>query len=518
MKKPFHRIVVSRIDSTLLAAALSGLLMAGAFPPFGLGWLGFVALVPLLLSAERRPFASGFTCGIFFFAPLLYWLNIVMTSYGGLALFFSVVAWLLLCAYLALFFGAALQLTFSLQRQLGILPILSLPIIWVALEYLRGMLLTGFPWGLLGYAAIDMPEIRQVADICGVYGLSWIFLLCNTALALIVQKRTSRTALAGLVSCLMVLAGTYIYGQTALQKEPIDQPLLKVGLIQGNIEQQHKWDRNFRQQTLDSYRRLSLAAAAEGAEILIWPEAAAPFYIQDESADSRQVLEVPRDTDLALLLGGPSYEEYADRTYRYHNSAFLLGSEGELLGRSDKIHLVPFGEYVPLSKILFFINKLVTGVGDFTPGVVNPLALNGHDLGVLICYEAIFPAIARDYVRDGSDLLVNLTNDAWFGRSSAPRQLLDMTRMRAIENRIWIARSANTGISALIDPDGHSYQETELFKSEFVVGSVEMGARKSFYRQTGDIFAIFCLLVTIGYLSALYFVYRKSGKRDSALH
>lgn len=511
MKNLLNRYRLDRLSPDLFLAGLSGLLLAAAFPPSGQGWLGFVALIPLLISAERRPFVSGFTCGLCFFAPLLYWLNIVMTSYGGLAPFFSVAAWLLLCVYLALFFGAALWLTFSLKQQLHILPLLSLPFIWVAFEYLRGTLLTGFPWGLLGYAAVDMPQLRQAADLFGVYGLSWLFVLCNSALALVFQKRLSRTAVLGLASSLLLLSAAYLYGQLALQQAGDELPRLSVGLVQGNIEQHQKWDRNYRQQTLDRYRRLSLTAAAEGAELLIWPEAATPFYIQDDSIDSRQVLQIPRETGRALLLGGPSYQANADQDFSYHNSAFLLGADGRSLGRSDKIHLVPFGEYVPLGKLLFFVNKLVSGVGDFSPGTVNPLAMNGHDLGVLICYEAIFPDIARDYVNNGSDLLVNLTNDAWFGRSSAPRQLLDMTRMRAIENRIWIARVANTGISALIAPDGQAFRETALFEEAVVVGSVELGSRGSLYRRVGDILPAVCLLLSgAGILLLCYFRRRNS--------
>ncbi len=511
MRNLLIRYPLGWFDLYLLPAAVSGLLLAAVFPPLGQGWLGFVALVPLLLTAERRPLASGFTCGLCFFAPLLYWLNIVMTSYGGLAPFFSVVAWLLLCAYLALFFAASLWLTFLLKRHLGLLPLLSLPFIWVALEYLRGILLTGFPWGLLGYAAIDMMQLRQVADLFGVYGLSWLFVFSNAAIALLFQKRLARVAILGILACILLLSGAFYYGYHTLHQRVADLPRLMVGLVQGNVEQQHKWDRNFRQETLDRYRSLSRTAAAAGAELLIWPEAATPFYMQEDTVDSRQVLQIPLETGRALLFGGPAYQAHPDQSYSYYNSAFFLGADGRLRGRSDKIHLVPFGEYVPFAQVLFFIDKLVTGVGDFTPGTVKPLAINGHDLGVLICYEAIFPALARDYVRNGSDLLVNITNDAWFGRSSAPRQLLDMTRMRAIENRIWVARAANTGISALIDPNGQVHKETPLFEATYVVGSVELGSRYSLYHQTGDILPMTCLLLAAGSLLLLWRMRRKSA-------
>jgi apolipoprotein N-acyltransferase len=500
MKGNLQQLVGPRFDIQLLPALVSGLLLAAAFPPVGQGWLGFVALVPLLLVAGRRPFASGFVCGLFFFAPLLYWLNIVMTSYGGLSPFFSVVAWLLLCTYLALYFGAALWFSYFVQNRLRIPVLITLPIFWVACEYLRGLLLSGFPWGLVGYAAIDLPQLRQLADIFGIYGLSLVFLLGNLTLTLILQRRQPGLAVCGVLICVFFVGSGFVYAPYVAARLSSELPRMKIGLIQGNIAQNRKWDHNFRQRTLDEYRRLSLAAVATGVDLLIWPEAATPFYMQEESPDSRQVLQLPQKTKTPLLLGSPSYEVGADNRYNYHNSAFLFDVFGRVLGRSDKIHLVPFGEYVPFGRLLFFINKLVTGVGDFTPGSLSPLALDGHDLGVLICYEAIFPNLARGYVNRGADLLVNMTNDAWFGRSSAPRQLLDMTRMRAIENRIWIARAANTGISALIGPDGEAHLETPLFKDTFVSGQVEVGARWSLYRRVGDILPLVCLVLGAGLL------------------
>jgi apolipoprotein N-acyltransferase len=485
----------------LLPAALAGLLLAAAFPPLSWGACGFFALIPLLLVAEHRPFACGFVAGLGFFAPLLYWLNIVMTTYGGLAPFFSVVAWMMLCAFLALYFGAALWLAFLFQRRLRIALIFSLPLVWVAAEYLRGHLFSGFPWGLTGYAAIDMSNLCQAADLLGVYGLSWLFVLVNCAGFLLIRQPGRRSTWLVLAGTGLILAASWLYG--AQLRPPAPAETLQVGLIQGNIEQQHKWDPAFRQRTLDSYRRLSFAAVEQGAELLIWPEAATPFYLQDPGPYSAQVFELVKQSARPLLLGAPAYTAGEDGSYRYHNSAYLLAASGRSIGRSDKIHLVPFGEYVPLAKLLFFVNKLVTGVGDYTPGQVNPLSLNGHQLGVLICYEAIFPELARRYVVEGTDLLINITNDAWFGRSSAPRQLLDMTRMRAIENRIWIARAANTGISALITPDGQALHATAIFTPAQVVGQVGLGAASTLYVRYGDRFAQACVLLTaLGALGA----------------
>ncbi|MFO7576480.1 MAG: apolipoprotein N-acyltransferase, partial [Pelovirga sp.] len=218
---------------------------------------------------------------------------------------------------------------------------------------------------------------------------------------------------------------------------------------------------------------------------------------------------LPQNSGVPLLVGSPAYAPAADGRLLYHNSAFLLDTDGVIRGRSDKVHLVPFGEYVPLGRLLSFVDKLVVGVGDFSPGGIQPLPLDQHQLGVLICYEVIFPHLARGYVRQGSDLLVNLTNDAWFGRSSAPYQHLAMARFRAIENRIWLARSANTGISALIAPSGEVTLAGPIFQPLALTGSVGLGAQPTFYTRYGDLFAWGCLLLTLG-LAVAQIVVRRS--------
>ena len=234
--------------------------------------------------------------------------------------------------------------------------------------------------------------------------------------------------------------------------------------------------------------------AESAVDLIIWPESATPFYFQEGGPLASQVSAVAGDTGTELLFGSPAYEIDTSRP-RYLNSAFMLSAQGEVLGRSDKIHLVPFGEYVPLGRYLPFINKLVVGIGDFSPGTVNPLPLGPNLVGVLVCFEGIFPELARDYVREGSQLLINITNDAWFGRSSAPAQHLAMTRFRALENRIWVARAANTGISALIAPSGRLTLETPIFETLAVSGTVGLGAQPTIYTRFGDLLPVFCLLL-----------------------
>ena len=257
--------------------------------------------------------------------------------------------------------------------------------------------------------------------------------------------------------------------------------------MQGNIPQNLKWHPDNQLSTVNTYRDLSLRAERAGAkDLIIWPEAAMPFYFQDGGELSASVAKLPVETGASLLFGSPAYLRDPGGL-RYLNSAFLLSPTAQLLGRSDKTHLVPFGEYVPLSGFLPFVNKLVAGIGDYSPGEINPLPIQGYKLGVLVCYEVIFPELARDYVRQGSDLLVNITNDAWFGKSSAPWQHLAMARFRAIENRVWLLRAANTGVSAFIAPSGRIVEQTGLFETAFLKGTVGLGAKPGLYSQMGDL-------------------------------
>jgi apolipoprotein N-acyltransferase len=302
------------------------------------------------------------------------------------------------------------------------------------------------------------------------------------------------------VTALLLLLN-FGYGFSCLQKD-IDSraETLKTAVVQGNIPQDIKWRPDNQLATVKTYRDLSQRAERAGArDLIIWPEAATPFYFQDGGQLAKAVAKLPQETGAALLFGSPAYLR-GPGGLRYLNSAFLLAPDAELLGRSDKIHLVPFGEYVPLGKFLPFVNKLVAGIGDYSPGEINPLPIRNHQLGVLICYEVIFPELAREYVRQGSDLLINITNDAWFGDSSAPWQHLAMARFRAIENRVWMARAANTGVSAFISPSGRIIERSELFETDFLFAEIGLGAQPGLYSHMGDLVPGAFLLISLLWL------------------
>ena len=491
-----------RLDKGLTAAIVSGVLLALAFPRPDIASLAWCGLVPLLMFGSGRPLRNGFAAGSAFFAVVLYWLNIVMTTYGHLEPFFSVVAYLLLVAYLALFIAAAFWGAVTLRDRFALPLPLTLPVLWVGFEFLRSFLFTGFPWATLGYSQQSHLHLIQSADLFGVYGISYLLVLSNTVLAQLLHAWRHRTAMLlprwSLAALLLLFVANLGYGYWRLSGDPDHRDAqIETVLVQGDIDQAIKWNPAFQRSTVERYRDLSdQGATGHPGSLIVWPESATPFYAQEPSLLSAMVHQVPLATDSWLLFGSPAYER-VNQKYRYLNSAYLLSPQGAVLGRSDKIHLVPFGEYVPLKSFLPFIDKLVVGIGDFSPGTVSPLPLDGHQVGVLVCFEGIFPELARDFVRHGSDLLVNITNDAWFGRSSAPYQHLAMTRFRAIENRIWLARAANTGISALIAPSGRIVARSNIFVPTFLAAKAGLGAHFSLYTRYGDILPAAMLLASL---------------------
>jgi apolipoprotein N-acyltransferase len=250
-----------------------------------------------------------------------------------------------------------------------------------------------------------------------------------------------------------------------------------------------KWDPAFQEETVSRYERLTRSGWREPGTLIVWPESALPFYLQAEPLYAARVRALAAELKSPMVVGSPAFERDGE-TMRFLNSAFLISSKGEVLGRSDKLHLVPFGEYVPLAKLLPFVNKMVAGIGDFSPGkAAVPLETERGKLGVLVCFEGIFPEIARAYVKEGATLLVNITNDAWFGRSSAPYQHLSMVVFRAVENRVPVVRAANTGISSVIDSKGHIQAMSPLFEETSVSAQVRPGEGKTFYNRYGDLFA-----------------------------
>ncbi|PLX99403.1 MAG: apolipoprotein N-acyltransferase [Desulfuromonas sp.] len=485
----------------IFLSAFSGALLAAAFPFPDISLLAWFGLVPLLLVLQRRPFLCGYAAGITFFGITLYWLNIVMVTYGRLHPFLSLIAYLILVAYLALFFGLSTWLAGRIRQRLDYPYALTLPVIWVAFELLRSTFLTGFPWVLLGYSQHDDLRLIQSADLVGVYGLSGLLILGNAVVASMIQWLADRRKRFRqgryILLFILLLTATMLYGEFRLNSTAVTGQSHRVSVIQGNIDQSIKWSPDLQSVTVEKYLRLSQEAIVGGSKLVVWPESATPFYLQDRTKLQQRVLDFPGATKVHLLTGSPAYERVDADRYRFYNSAFMISPESQITGRSDKVHLVPFGEYVPFGEFMPFIDKLVHGIGDFSAGKIETLDFAGQEIGVLVCYEAIFPELARSYCRAGSKLLVNITNDAWFGTSSAPYQHLAMARFRAVENRRWLVRSANTGISAFIAPDGSVKSQSGLFRDATLTEPVQFLSGTTFYGRFGDVFPLLFTMISM---------------------
>jgi apolipoprotein N-acyltransferase len=496
-----------------LLACLSGLLLSLIFPTFDLEILAWVSLVPLLFAIHRENLLTslylGFTTGFVSFLGILYWVIVAVNTYGGIHLIPSGLILLLLVVYLSLYVAVFAFLLNYIRRRVQWDMVVVAPFLWVSLEYVRSFFLTGFPWATLGYSQyLNLPFI-QVADITGVYGISFLILLVNSAVYdfIFIIGRGEKTPLREGIVVLAILFAAFGYGVAKIKRvENVasHQPKIKIGLAQGNIDQSIKWNPPYQEKTLRIYQNLSLTLAREQPSLIIWPETATPFLFQSEERYRPWVLEVAEKTGAYLLFGSPSYD-WRKGKVEYYNSAYLLSPQKDVMGRYDKIHLVPFGEYVPFSTLLFFLESL-SAVGNLSPGrTVQNLHFPQGDLGVLICFEIIFPNLCRKFVKGGADFLVTITNDAWFGRTSAPHQHLSMATFRAIENRVSIARAANTGISAFIDAKGQIGKRSNLFVQEALVGQIGPKIEETFYTRYGDVFALVCSALAILFFLLAYF-------------
>jgi apolipoprotein N-acyltransferase len=356
-----------------------------------------------------------------------------------------------------------------------------------------------------------------LAAAVGVYGLSAAVLLVNAAVAEIGawvwrgadgQRRWREIVPPGALIA-AVAVGTVAYAG-GLWRDVTGGPAFGVGLLQGNIDQAVKWDRAYQARTLDIYERLGRRAAAERPALIVWPEAAVPFFLRWEADLGRRVRAFVAETGTPALIGSPDKGEDG----LLYNSAFLVRSDGEIVGRYDKRHLVPFGEYVPLQRVFFFLDKLVTGIGDFGRGqVATVFSEAGLRFSVMICYEVVFPAEVREFTQAGAGFLVNITNDAWFGRSGAPYQHLAMAAMRAVENGSYLVRAANTGVSAVIEPTGAIAIQTPIFVEAAVVGRIRAREGTTPYTRYGDVVAWACVISSVAYVVLL--LRRPRWRRDA---
>jgi apolipoprotein N-acyltransferase len=452
-----------------------------------------------------------------YFTGTLYWITRVMVVYGGLQPAVAVLVNAALIAYLALFPAIFGVVTRRLAVAYGPRALLLSPLVWVATELGRTHLFTGFPWVLLGYSQASVLPIAQAASLVGVYGVSALVASVSAAIAVafvpsgdgahripagraFLQIPTfSRVAPFVAVLAIVLVVAAWGSARVARGTLTASGTPTRVGLVQGNVEQSQKWDPARAPVILQNYLEMTRQAIAQGADIVIWPESATPFTFEMDHAAADEVREIAREARVSILLGSEQIERGVPT--RYYNSAYLVRPDGTTGGVYRKMHLVPFGEYVPLKRVFFFAAPLVEAVSDFSAGESRVLLpIDGHPISTAICYEIVYPDLVRRFVAGGSELLTTITNDAWFGETAAPYQHFAQASMRAIENGRYLVRSANTGISGVVDPYGRVVVRSGLFEPAVLVSPVRFLTAVTLYTRIGDLFGYACAAATLALL------------------
>ena len=472
-----------------------------------------MALVPLLLALSgwtgqagplpgqplRRAFWLGLVTGMVYFTGTVYWTSSVLAVFGGMPMILAVFAMLLLAAYLAIYPAVTAMVLARLIARGGRSALFFAPAAWVATEYLRGLLFGGFPWVPLGNSQVTVLPVAQVASVFGVYGLSALvaFVSAAIAFALLSMGRTRWTAVASTAALLIGIAvwGSWRVAEGSLTREGT---AIRVGLIQGNVAQAEKMSPTPQstRRIFTTYLAMTRDAVRRGADYVMWPESSTPFTFGHDPVGDAALRDLAREVSVPILVG--SDQIVATPELRMYNAAFLLGEDGSTLAVYRKIHLVPFGEFFPMQEWLTFAAPLVRRFLPFSPGDrVVMLPINGHPTSTAICYEVVFPSLMRDAVLQGSELLTTVTNDGWYGTSSAPYQHFEMASMRAIEEGRYLARAANTGISGVVDPYGRVVARSAIFEQVGMVQDVRFLTGRTVYAAIGDVVAYAAMAIVV---------------------
>ena len=509
---PLYFPYFSSIPKRFFFAALSGFLQYLIFPEHNWAFLVWLALVPLLFSgfqerSGKRAFCLGMISGIVFFSFSCYWIYGVLDNYGNLSWIGAGFLFTLLVLYLSLYQGIFLYLFSRVSLSSTKLSLLSSPIFWVSTEYLRAHVFTGFPWCLLGYGFIDLGGIVQLASYTGVYGLSFLSATTSAIIVSLVFFPSWRY----IGFALLIMGAFFQFVEfVSIDLNNKDTNKAYARIVQPNINVEEKWNKETRKKTFNQVTKLSLnrletKSSPQSVEIIVWPETPAPFYYNHDPQFRSTINRITQKARATLVFGfvdfqTPTNKERLNTSFSLepYNSVGVVNPLGKLISQYDKIHLVPFGEYVPLEKIFFFIDKISTESGNFKSGkeIVLSTLESGKKIGTVICYEVVVPDLVRQFVSKGAEVLITVTNDAWFGDTSAPYQHLFMARMRAVENNRYLIRAANSGISALVSPSGQILKRTKLNKIDVLEVPFWWREEVTFYSRWGDIFAYCCLAIT----------------------
>jgi len=490
----------------ILLALLSGLLSALAFPKFNLSFFIWISIFPLLFviskKTPKQSFLLGMIAGFSFYAVLLYWIPDVPAHFGNLSIGFSILIYIVFMLFLS-FFWAFFSLFFTIiRRSFPYSAFFMAPFLWIVFEYALAHILTGFPWGLVGYTQYQNLFFIQMASLTGIYGLSFFIVLFQSLFVLSIQTRKKTFFFLGLALVLFIHLG----GCLSLKKIPPSSETFQASVIQGNVSSDIYWpDLSYEeiQQLFDEHLDLTNAASTSGSQLIIWPEFSVPLCFSCPSEFyqnfKRILFQFVQETRRTLLLGTNEMLPYQD-TNQYFNTALCLSPDLSYT-EYHKMHLVPFGEYTPYKKIFSFINKMTHAIGEITPGEEPTLhSFKTFLFGSPICYEIIFPNLVRKFTKSGAQFLTTLTNDGWYGQSSAPYQHFAIAVLSAVENRRFLLRAATTGISGIVDPFGRILAKSKLETQTFLTGHITPLSSKTLYSLTGDVFAYTCLTLSFLFL------------------
>jgi len=483
----------------LLFAAAFALVLS--FSRYNCNIFAWFALAPLILITikVKKPFWWGVLFGVFFYSGNLYWLNNTLMFFGGLPIFLSIPALLILFFYLSLYYGVFCHILKMFYKRYPLWGLWCAPFVWVGLEWVRSFLLTGFPWSTLGYSQHNFIPVIQIAEYTGVYGVSFLLVLANVLFARCFILDSKRRLVLESVVFLLIISTVIVWGnrkiKSLLEYQKTAKNTVRAAVVQGNIEQTMKWNPEKEKEIVDIYDNLTRNTGYKNPDIFIWPETAVPFLVQASTEKSDRLKKLSHTVNAPIVTGAVTFNISKNREVKYSNSSIIVTPDNKLMKVYDKIHLVPFGEYVPLKNVLFFVERLVTAVGELTPGKkTHVYRLPSFTFGVVICYEIIFPDLVRRFAKRGAHVIMNLTNDAWYGDTDAPFQHWAMVAFRSVENRVWVARAANTGISGFVNPCGEVVRKTRIFSR--TVCTLDMNVsedyNQTFYTQHGDIFAKDC--------------------------
>jgi len=502
------------LPMSIFFTLLSAVLISLSFPNFinyeGFGILAWFCLVPLFFALERKnkkqSFFIGYLFGLVFLFSSIYWLSCV-----------TILGFVVLVCVLSIFFaffGFLYSKLLEKENAFSFLNIVFIPSLWVILEFIRNYFLTGFPWNILSYTQYKFIYVIQMADTIGCFGISFLIVMVNYAFFSLLKNNPHKKQYLALAVWFFAIACVYGYLKLDRSSLFVKDTEINIAVIQGNVKQDVKWDPHYSEEIFEKYKKLSVASINENPDLIIWPETAIP-YLLNEQIVTDEITNIVGESKKYLLAG-----VVREDNNKYYNSAVLFSDKAEITGIYDKVHLVPFGEYIPFeSTIQWFRNKIDKPIGDFSFGkkpilLTLPISKNleigepsyvkrqtrFYKFGVLICYEDIFPQISRKLKQNGADFLVNITNDAWFGKTAALYQHMQASVFRAVENRVYVIRAANTGVSCIISNNGYIekiFKDKEhVFGEGYIVHKISpKDFRKTLYTRFGDVFVYLCFLL-----------------------